>query len=79
MVSVEMIEAVGANHWHEYFGTIQRLLTPGGRVGLQAITMPHDRMLASRNTYTWIVKYIFPGGQLPSVQLGRGSPATRPA
>ena len=30
--------------------------------------MPHDRMLASRNTYTWIQKYIFPGGLLPSVE-----------
>ena len=73
IVSVEMIEAVGANHWHEYFGAIQRLLKPGGRAGLQAITMPHDRMIASMNTYTWIVKYIFPGGQLPSVQSVRQS------
>ncbi len=66
LVSVEMIEAVGANHWHEYFTAIERLLAPGGRAGLQAITMPHDRMIASLNTYTWILKYIFPGGQLPS-------------
>ena len=29
--------------------------------------MAHDRMLATRNTYTWIQKYIFPGGLLPSV------------
>jgi cyclopropane-fatty-acyl-phospholipid synthase len=28
--------------------------------------MPHDRMLATRYTYTWINKYIFPGGFLPS-------------
>ncbi|HEY2043415.1 MAG TPA: cyclopropane-fatty-acyl-phospholipid synthase family protein [Jatrophihabitans sp.] len=68
VVSVEMIEAVGANHWDEYFGSIARLLVPGGRVGLQAITMPHDRMIATLNTYTWIVKYIFPGGHLPSVR-----------
>ena len=27
--------------------------------------MPHDRMLATRSTYTWINKYIFPGGFLP--------------
>ncbi len=73
LVSVEMIEAVGANHWHEYFGTIHRLLKPGGRAGLQAITMPHDRMLASLDTYTWIVKYIFPGGQLPSISSVRQS------
>jgi cyclopropane-fatty-acyl-phospholipid synthase len=73
LVSVEMIEAVGANHWHEYFQTIHRLLKPGGRAGLQAITMPHDRMVASMNTYTWMVKYIFPGGQLPSVTSIRQS------
>jgi len=35
--------------------------------------MPHDRMIASMNTYTWIVKYIFPGGQLPSVTSVRQS------
>lgn len=73
LVSVEMIEAVGANHWGEYFAAIQRLLRPGGRAGLQAITMPHDRMIASMSTYTWILKYIFPGGQLPSVQSVRES------
>ena len=63
-----MIEAVGANHWPEYFAALHDRLAPGGRVGLQAITMPHDRMLASMNTYTWILKYIFPGGQIASVQ-----------
>ncbi len=71
VVSVEMIEAVGANHWDEYFATIADRLVPGGRVGLQAITMPHDRMLATLNTYTWIVKYIFPGGHIPSVRSVR--------
>ncbi|MGI8879546.1 MAG: class I SAM-dependent methyltransferase [Jatrophihabitans sp.] len=68
IVSVEMYEAVGAPHWPEYFGALDALLEPGGRVCLQAITMPHDRMLASMNTYTWILKYIFPGGQIASVQ-----------
>jgi cyclopropane-fatty-acyl-phospholipid synthase len=68
VVSVEMIEAVGYDYWPVYFGTLDRLLKPGGKVGLQAITMPHDRMLASRNTYTWIHKYIFPGGIIPSTE-----------
>ncbi|WP_405913945.1 class I SAM-dependent methyltransferase [Streptomyces sp. NBC_00963] len=68
VVSVEMIEAVGAEFWPEYFMTLDRLTAPGGRIALQAITMPHDRMLASRDTYTWIQKYIFPGGLLPSVE-----------
>jgi cyclopropane-fatty-acyl-phospholipid synthase len=67
IVSVEMIEAVGHEFWPTYFRTLDRLLAPGGRVALQAITMPHDRMLATRNTWTWINKYVFPGGFLPSV------------
>ena len=67
VVSVEMIEAVGANHWDEYFGTIDRLLAPGGRVGLQAILQDDHTVLATRDTYTWIRKYIFPGGQIASV------------
>ncbi len=69
IVSVEMIEAVGWQYWQTYFATIDRVLAPGGKVAIQAITMPHDRMLATRNTYTWINKYIFPGGFLPSVQV----------
>ncbi len=68
VVSVEMIEAVGHEYWSTYFTTVDRLLAPGGRVGIQSITMPHDRMLATRRTYTWINKYIFPGGFLPSVE-----------
>jgi cyclopropane-fatty-acyl-phospholipid synthase len=69
IVSVEMIEAVGWQYWQTYFATLDAVLAPGGHVAIQAITMPHDRMLATRNTYTWINKYVFPGGFLPSVQV----------
>ena len=65
--SCEMIEAVGARYWDAYFAALDQHLAPGGRIGLQTITMPHDRMMATRHTYTWIHKYIFPGGLLPSV------------
>jgi cyclopropane-fatty-acyl-phospholipid synthase len=71
--SCEMIEAVGERYWDGYFAALDRHLAPGGRVGLQAITMPHDRMLATRRNYTWIHKYIFPGGQLPSITAIRSS------
>ena len=67
IVSCEMIEAVGERYWDAYFAALDQHLAPGGRVGLQTITMPHDRMLATRRTYTWIQKYIFPGGLLPSL------------
>ncbi|MFI6353603.1 class I SAM-dependent methyltransferase [Streptomyces sp. NPDC050743] len=66
VVSVEMIEAVGVEFWPVYFRTLDERLAPGGLVALQAITMPHERMLAARDTYTWIQKYIFPGGLIPS-------------
>ncbi|GGS49991.1 cyclopropane-fatty-acyl-phospholipid synthase [Actinokineospora fastidiosa] len=68
VVSVEMIEAVGERYWPTYFSAVDRLLRPGGRFGLQTITMPHDRMMATRDSYTWIHKYIFPGGIIPSVE-----------
>ena len=35
-------------------------------MSLQAITMAHERLLATRNGYTWVHKYVFPGGALPS-------------
>jgi cyclopropane-fatty-acyl-phospholipid synthase len=68
VVSVEMIEAVGHEYWGEYFRKIDSVLAPGGKVAVQAITMPHDRMQATKYTYTWINKYIFPGGFLPSTE-----------
>ncbi|WP_395727640.1 class I SAM-dependent methyltransferase [Nakamurella sp.] len=67
VVSVEMIEAVGERYWPDYFGAIDRMLADGGRLGLQAITMAHERLLATRNGYTWVHKYVFPGGALPSL------------
>ena len=72
IVSVEMIEAVGYRSWPRYFAALEQLVRPGGRVAIQAITMAHDRMLATRNTHTWIQKYIFPGGLLPSTQAIAG-------
>ncbi|MFF0433829.1 class I SAM-dependent methyltransferase [Streptomyces sp. NPDC004327] len=66
VVSVEMIEAVGPEYWPDYFGALRGLLAPGGRAVLQAITMPHDRMLDTARTHTWISKYVFPGGLIPS-------------
>jgi cyclopropane-fatty-acyl-phospholipid synthase len=35
-------------------------------MSLQTITMPHGRFRATRRSYTWVHKYIFPGGLIPS-------------
>jgi cyclopropane-fatty-acyl-phospholipid synthase len=66
LASIEMLEAVGERYWAEYFAACDRMLAPGGRMALQTITMPHGRYRASRRSYTWIHKYIFPGGLIPS-------------
>ena len=78
IASIEMFEAVGEEYWPEFFGACDRVLTPGGRMALQTITMPHDRYRATRRTYTWVHKYVFPGGLIPSEQavvdaVARGS------
>ncbi|MFD6417717.1 class I SAM-dependent methyltransferase [Streptomyces sp. NPDC060194] len=66
VVSVEMIEAVGAEYWPAYFQALRRALAPGGRIALQAITMGHRQMLHTAATHTFISKYVFPGGLIPS-------------
>jgi len=71
IVSVEMIEAVGEKYWPTYFRAIDTLLAPGGKVAIQAILLEHHRMVSTRNTYTWMHKYIFPGGLLPSIEAIR--------
>ena len=63
-----MIEAVGEKYWPTYFEKIDAVLAPGGKAAIQAILLEHHRMVATRNTYGWIHKYIFPGGLLPSTE-----------
>jgi len=66
LVSVEMIEAVGAKYYDEYFQTCSRLVKPHGLMLIQAITISDQRFEQSVNSIDFIKRYIFPGGQLPS-------------
>lgn len=68
IVSVEMFEAVGREFWQGFFGKMRAVLNEGGKIALQTITMPHRRWVATRGGYGWIHKYIFPGGEIPSLQ-----------
>ena len=68
IVSVEMFEAVGERYWPAFFGACDRLLRPGGAMAMQTITMPHRRFRDSRRSHTWMHRYIFPGGLIPSEQ-----------
>jgi len=68
IVSVEMIEAVGREFWPAFFTAVDRALAPGGRVGIQAITMPDGRFDGYARRSDWIQKHIFPGGLLPCLR-----------
>lgn len=67
IVSVEMIEAVGHDHLPDFFAACERVLAPGGRAVLQAITFPDQRYENYRFGCDWLQKYIFPGGLAPSL------------
>ncbi len=67
VVSIEMLEAVGAEYYADYFAAVSRALKPGGRAAIQVITFPHDAYEAQLRGANWIQRYIFPGGVLPSL------------
>ncbi len=67
IVSIEMLEAVGHDFHEGYFRTIDRVLKPGGRAVIQVITIGDAQYEANRISSDWIRKWIFPGGQLPSL------------
>jgi cyclopropane-fatty-acyl-phospholipid synthase len=66
VASIEMFEAVGERYWPAYFGKINETLVPGGRAGLQIITIKDQYFEEYRSRADFIQKYIFPGGMLPS-------------
>ncbi len=68
LVSIEMIEAVGHEYFSDYFATCCALLKPKGLMLLQAITISDQRYKASLRNIDFIKRYIFPGGQLPSIE-----------
>jgi cyclopropane-fatty-acyl-phospholipid synthase len=67
IVSIEMLEAVGAQYYDAYFRQVHRLLKQDGLVALQVITCPDSRFEELRRGVDWIQKHIFPGSLLPSV------------
>ena len=67
IVSIEMFEAVGLNHYDDYFAAVDRLLAPDGVMLLQTITVDDHWFPVYRASPDWIEKYIFPGGELAAV------------
>jgi cyclopropane-fatty-acyl-phospholipid synthase len=66
IVSIEMLEAVGEEHWPRYFGVLRDRLIAGGIAVLQVITIADERFETYRRGADFIQSYIFPGGMLPS-------------
>lgn len=67
IVSIEMLEAVGAKFLETYFAKCAALLNKNGLLGLQVITCPDSRYENLKKGVDWIQKHIFPGSLLPSV------------
>jgi len=67
IVSVEMIEAVGAEFFDLFFRTCAALLEPDGIMAMQAITVADQRFEAARRAPDFIKRHIFPGSCIPSV------------
>ena len=65
-VSIEMFEAVGEKYWPAYFSKLHECLKPGGRAGLQIITILQEAYAEYRANPDFIQKYVFPGGMLPT-------------
>jgi len=67
LVSIEMIEAIGHEHYKTYFKKCNDLLKPDGMMLIQAITIADQRYEQAKRSVDFIQRYIFPGGCLPSV------------
>ena len=69
IVSIEMLEAVGAEYLGKFFQTCDAALVPGGRMSLQSITFPDDTYERQLHGANWVQTYIFPGGLCPSLAV----------
>ena len=68
LVSIEMIEAVGAPFLPAYFAKLGSLLRPDGLALLQAITIEDHRYDQALRSVDFIKRFVFPGSFIPSVQ-----------
>jgi cyclopropane-fatty-acyl-phospholipid synthase len=68
VASIEMIEAIGADQFGLFFGTVDRVLAPGGRAAVQTILVPEQRWQRYRRSPDWIERYVFPGCLIPSLE-----------
>ncbi|HEY4144563.1 cyclopropane-fatty-acyl-phospholipid synthase family protein [Pinirhizobacter sp.] len=75
LVSIEMIEAIGAANMDGYFSKIGALLRPRGRALLQAITIEDHRYAQALKSVDFIKRHVFPGSFIPSISAMMASKA----
>ncbi|KQZ79398.1 cyclopropane-fatty-acyl-phospholipid synthase [Rhodanobacter sp. Root561] len=67
LVSIEMVEAIGAPYLDVYFGKLGRLLKPDGLALVQAITIEDHRYAQALKSVDFIKRHVFPGSFIPSI------------
>jgi cyclopropane-fatty-acyl-phospholipid synthase len=67
LVSIEMIEAIGAPQLDTYFGKLNSLLTLDGSALVQAITIEDHRYAQALKSVDYIKRHVFPGSFMPSI------------
>jgi cyclopropane-fatty-acyl-phospholipid synthase len=78
LVSIEMVEAVGAAYLDDYFRKCSALLSSDGAMLLQAITIQDQLYAQALRSVDYIQRFIFPGSFIPSITalsaaIGRAS------
>jgi cyclopropane-fatty-acyl-phospholipid synthase len=68
LVSIEMIEAIGARYQETYFGKLAGLLAADGLALVQAITIEDHRYAQALESVDFIKRHVFPGSFIPSIQ-----------
>ena len=67
LVSIEMVEAIGAQYLDVYFEKLGSLLKPDGMALVQAITIEDHRYAQALKSVDFIKRHVFPGCFIPSI------------
>jgi cyclopropane-fatty-acyl-phospholipid synthase len=73
LVSIEMVEAIGAPYLDVYFGKLGSLLKPDGLALVQAITIEDHRYAQALKSVDFIKRHVFPGSFIPSINALLGA------
>jgi len=73
LVSIEMIEAIGAPYLDTYFHQLGTLVKPGGLALVQAITIEDQRYTQALKSIDFIKRHVFPGSFIPSINALMGA------